>query len=51
MELNVQFSDVTYDSLNDPEFLEGLRREFEFVPWDKPFSEFRAAREREAARA
>lgn len=47
MSLDVQFRDVTYETLNQPGFGEKLREAFPLVNWDKPFDEFDAARERE----
>jgi hypothetical protein len=48
MSLDVQFRDVTYETLNQPGFGEKLREAFPLVNWDKPFEEFDAARERES---
>ena len=46
--LDVQFRDVTYETLNQPGFGEKLREAFPLVNWDKPFDEFDAARERDS---
>ena len=48
MSLDVQFRDVTYETLNQTGFGEKLREAFPLVNWDKPFEEFDAARERES---
>ncbi len=48
MSLDVQFRDVTYETLHQPGFGEKLRESFPLVDWDKPFEEFDAARERES---
>lgn len=47
MTLDVQYRDVTYDTLTDEQFATRLRSAFPHVDWDKPFNEFEAARERE----
>lgn len=46
MELQVQFRDVTYETLRDKRFGEALRKAFPLVGWEKPFNEFNAASER-----
>lgn len=48
MSLDVQFRDVTYETLNQAGFGERLREAYPLVNWDKPFDEFDAARERES---
>lgn len=45
MRLDVRFKDVTFETLNHPEFLESVKREFPRVDWDKAYTEFRAAGE------
>lgn len=45
MRLDAQFKDVTWETLNDPEFGQALRRVFEDVDWDKPFHDYKAAGE------
>lgn len=47
MRLDVQFRDVTYETLCEDGFFDALREAFPLVPWDKPFEEFTAAQERE----
>lgn len=47
MSLDVQFRDVTYETLKQPGFAEKLRQAYPMVDWDKPFTEFDAAKERE----
>lgn len=46
MKLDVQYRDVTYETLADPEFGDAIRRAFPHIDWDKPFAEFSAAKER-----
>jgi hypothetical protein len=46
MELQVQFRDVTYETLNEDGFVESLRKAYPYVDWDKPYEQFQAARER-----
>ncbi len=48
MSLDVQFRDVTYETLKQEGFAEKLRQAYPMVDWDKPFTEFNAAEEREA---
>jgi len=48
MKLDVQFRDVTYDTLNEKGFGEKLREAFPHVDWDKPFDEFDAAKARDS---
>lgn len=48
MKLEVQFRDVTYETLNEQGFEEKLRAAYQQVDWDKPFSEFDAAKARDA---
>ena len=45
MRLDVQFKDVTWETLNDPDFTEAIRKAFEDVDWDRPFHDFKAAGE------
>jgi hypothetical protein len=47
MMLDVQFRDVTYETLTEKGFAEKLREAYPLVDWDKPFAEFDAARERD----
>jgi hypothetical protein len=48
MKLDVQFRDVTYETLNEEGFSEALANAYPFVDWKKPFDEFNAAKERKA---
>lgn len=49
MKLDVQFRDVTYETLNEDGFAEKLREAYPQVNWDKPFDEFDAAKARASA--
>ena len=49
MTLDVQFRDVTYETLTEKGFAERLMAAYPHVHWDKPFSEFEAAKERDSA--
>src|SRR5262249_42301350 len=40
--LDVSFKDVTFETLNDPEFIERLKEAYPDINWDKPYSDFRA---------
>jgi hypothetical protein len=51
MDLDVQFKDVTYETLTEDGFAEKLRKAYPHVDWDKPFAEFDAARARDSASA
>jgi hypothetical protein len=42
MTLDVSFKDVTYETLNDPDFVDRLKAAYPEIDWDKPYSEFRA---------
>jgi len=46
MEVICQFSDVTYETLNQEGFIKSLKEKFKFVDWDKPYNEFKAAKEK-----
>ncbi len=48
MKLDVQFRDVTYETLNEEGFGEKLRDAYPQVNWDKPFDEFDAAKARDS---
>ena len=43
MKLEERFKDVTYETLNRPDFLESVKYAFPNVDWDKAYSEFKAA--------
>jgi len=47
MQLEVRYKDVTFETLNRPDFLESVRVVFPRVDWDKAYAEFRAAGEAE----
>ena len=47
MQLDVRYKDVTFETLNRPDFLDLLKAAFPRVNWDKPYAEFRAAGEAE----
>ena len=47
MDLDVQFRDVTYETLKEEGFYAKLCEAYPRVDWDKPFNEFNAAKERE----
>jgi hypothetical protein len=51
MQLDVQFRDVTYETLKEDGFAEKLREAYPQVNWEKPFAEFDAARARDSAEA
>ena len=43
--IDVNFKDVTYETLNREDFLESVQKAFPNVDWDKAYSEFKAAGE------
>jgi len=45
MKLEERFKDVTYETLNRPDFLESVKATFPSIDWDKAYSEFKAAGE------
>jgi hypothetical protein len=45
MELELTYKDVTFETLNKPDFLANLRVAFPNVDWDTAYSEFKAAGE------
>lgn len=45
MDLDVDFKDVTFETLQDPQFLEAVRRAFPGQNWDKAHDEYNAAGE------
>jgi hypothetical protein len=45
MRLEERFKDVTFETLNRPEFLESVKTTFPSVDWDKAYAEFKAAGE------
>ena len=49
MKLEERFKDVTFETLNRPEFLESVKATFPSVDWDKAYNEFKAAGERVAS--
>ncbi len=48
MILDVQFKDVTFETLNQPDFLESVKKAFPDVDWDKTYREFKAAGEKKS---
>jgi hypothetical protein len=51
MQLDVRYMDVTFETLNRPDFLDSVKAAFPRVDWDKAYEEFRAAGERESGEA
>jgi hypothetical protein len=45
MKLEERFKDVTFETLNRPEFLESVKATFPSVDWDKAYNEFKAVGE------
>ncbi len=51
MELKQTYKDVTFETLNKPDFLTSLREAFPAVDWDKAYKEFQAVGEASTSRA
>lgn len=51
MELEVRFKDVTFETLNEPDFIDSVKKAFPDQNWDKVYSEFRAAGEKKPSHA
>ena len=45
MTLDVRYKDVTFETLNQEDFLDSVKKAFPYVDWDKAYDEFRAAGE------
>jgi len=45
MRLEDRYKDVTFETLNQPAFLDAVKQAFPRVNWDKAYSEFKAAGE------
>lgn len=48
MELREHFKDITYETLNQTDFLTALKTAFPKINWDNPYNEFKAAAEQES---
>ena len=49
MSLEDRYKDVTFETLNRPDFLESVKAAFPRINWDKAYNEFKAAGEDDAA--
>jgi hypothetical protein len=47
MEIRYEFKDLTYETLNNKEFLDNVKKAFKYESWDKAHSEYLAASESE----
>jgi hypothetical protein len=47
MHLDVRYKDVTFETLNQEDFLDAIKEAFPRIDWDKAYQEFRAAGEEE----
>jgi hypothetical protein len=47
MKFVARYKDVTFETLNEDDFLKAVKVAFHFVDWDKAYEEFRAAGESE----
>jgi hypothetical protein len=45
MKLEDRYKDVTFETLNQPDFLDAVKQAFPLVDWEKAYSEFKAAGE------
>ena len=48
MRLDVRYKDMTFETLNHPDFLNLIKDAYPEIDWDKPYAEFRAAGEAES---
>jgi len=46
MTLEITFKDVTYETLNRPDFLDSVKKAYPSINWDKAYSEFKALGEK-----
>ena len=44
MNLEVRYKDVTFETLNQLDFLDAVKQAFPRVDWDKAYSEFKVTR-------
>lgn len=51
MTLEDRFKDVTFETLNRPDFLDSVKNAFPRINWDKAYDEFKAAGQRDSANA
>jgi hypothetical protein len=47
-DLNGVYKDVTFETLNKPDFLSFIKLAFPAVDWDRAYEEYRAAGEKKA---
>jgi hypothetical protein len=47
MQLDVRYKDMTFETLNQKDFLEAVKESFPGVNWDEAHEEFRAAGEKD----
>ena len=47
MQLDVRFKDVTFETINRPDFLKSLKAAYPHTNWEKAYEEFQAMGERE----
>jgi len=45
MKLEDRYKDVTFETLNQPDFLNTVKQAFPLLDWDRAYSEFKAAGE------
>jgi hypothetical protein len=50
MHLEVRYKDVTFETLNQEDFLFAIKEAFPHIDWQKAYQEFRAAGEKGASR-
>jgi len=46
MQLDIRYKDVTFETLNQEDFLVAVKEAFPQVDWDKAYTEYRAAGEK-----
>lgn len=50
MKLDVNFKDMTFETLNEEDFLKAVEKSFPDIDWDAPYNEFKAVGEKEGKR-
>ena len=48
MEMEERYKDMTFETLNQPKFLDAVKKAFPLVNWDQAYHEFRAAGEQQS---
>jgi hypothetical protein len=49
MTLEVRYKDMTFETLNQEDFLDSVKSAFPYIDWDKTYNDFLAAGEKKAS--